>query len=248
MLKLGKHKIEFYDSIDLMPFDRFNSFNKFIMLDAELGSDVIAFDQKISKIFEFLGKEMTKNATNELYNLRVVYHNIMEMNNNKGLAFACLIRSIDGEPLKNYSIENLRAVLEKLNSWGLKMLDVSEHSDNVKKKIEQELKLFFPKKFNNLSSKDISSNRKKLLISLCDEIIKDTKIQSVDKIQRYLLNLAKPKTFNGSGSYEIEFDKAFEELCHSLSTFASGRNIKKMTVKEVYVLIEFNQKQQKNGG
>tara|TARA_R110001599_G_scaffold120898_1_gene292117 strand:- start:146 stop:802 length:657 start_codon:yes stop_codon:yes gene_type:complete len=218
------------------------------MLDAELGSDVIAFDQKISKIFEFLGKEMTKNATNELYNLRVVYHNIMEMNNNKGLAFACLIRSIDGEPLKNYSIENLRAVLEKLNSWGLKMLDVSEHSDNVKKKIEQELKLFFPKKFNNLSSKDISSNRKKLLISLCDEIIEDTKIQSVDKIQRYLLNLAKPKTFNGSGSYEIEFDKAFEELCHSLSTFASGRNIKKMTVKEVYVLIEFNQKQQKNGG
>jgi hypothetical protein len=248
MLKLGKHKIEFYDSIDLMPFDRFNSFNKFIMLDAELGSDVIAFDQKISKIFEFLGKEMSKNATNELYNLRVVYHNIMEMNNNKGLAFACLIRSIDGEPLKNYSIENLRAVLEKLNSWGLKMLDVSEHSDNVKKKIEQELKLFFPKKFNNLSSKDISSNRKKLLISLCDEIIEDTKIQSVDKIQRYLLNLAKPKTFNGSGSYEIEFDKAFEELCHSLSTFASGRNIKKMTVKEVYVLIEFNQKQQKNGG
>lgn len=248
MLKLGKHKIEFYDSIDLMPFDRFNSFNKFIMLDAELGSDVIAFDQKISKIFEFLGKEMTKNATNELYNLRVVYHNIMEMNNNKGLAFACLIRSIDGEPLKNYSIENLRAVLEKLNSWGLKMLDVSEHSDNVKKKIEQELKLFFPKKFNNLSSKDISSNRKKLLISLCDEIIEDTKIQSVDKIQRYLLNLAKPKTFNGSGSYEIEFDKAFEELCHSLSTFASGRNIKKMTVKEVYVLIEFNQKHQKNGG
>lgn len=248
MLKLGKHKIEFYDSIDLMPFDRFNSFNKFIMLDAELGSDVIAFDQKISKIFEFLGKEMSKNATNELYNLRVVYHNIMEMNNNKGLAFACLIRSIDGEPLKNYSIENLRAVLEKLNSWGLKMIDVSEHSDNVKKKIEQELKLFFPKKFNNLSSKDISSNRKKLLISLCDEIIEDTKIQSVDKIQRYLLNLAKPKTFNGSGSYEIEFDKAFEELCHSLSTFASGRNIKKMTVKEVYVLIEFNQKQQKNGG
>ena len=83
---------------------------------------------------------------------------------------------------------------------------------------------------------------------MCDEIIEDTKIQSVDKIQRYLLNLAKPKTFNGSGSYEIEFDKAFEELCHSLSTFASGRNIKKMTVKEVYVLIEFNQKQQKNGG
>jgi hypothetical protein len=248
MLKLGKHKIEFFESIDLMPFDRFNSFNKFIMLDAELGSDVIAFDRKISKTFEFLNKDMSKNAIDELYNLRIVYHNIMEMNNNKGLAFACLIRSIDGEPMKNYTIENLRLVLDKLNSWGLKMKDVSEQSDNVKKKIEQELKLFFPKKFNDIATRDVSSSRKKRLIGLCDEIINDTKIKSVDKIERYLLNLAKPKTFNGSGSYEIEFDKSFEELCHSLSAFANGRDIKKMTVKEVYVLIEFNQKQKQNGG
>ena len=48
MLKLGKHKIEFFESIEIMPFDRFNAFNKYVMLDAELGSDVIAFDQKIS--------------------------------------------------------------------------------------------------------------------------------------------------------------------------------------------------------
>ena len=128
------------------------------------------------------------------------------------------------------------------------MKDVSETSDNVKKKIENELKLFFPKKFTDSTQKDVAINRKKRLIGLCDEIINDTKSKTVDKIERYLLNLAKPKTFNGSGSYEIEFDKAFEELCHSLSSFANGRNIKKMTVKEVYVLLEFNQKQLKNGG
>ena len=134
MLKLGKHKIEFFESIEIMPFDRFNAFNKYVMLDAELGSDVIAFDQKISKIFQFLNKEMTKNAINEFYNLRSIYHNIMTMNNNKGLAFACLIRSIDGVPFDDYSIENLRSTLKKLNKWGLKMQDVSETSDNVKKK------------------------------------------------------------------------------------------------------------------
>jgi len=248
MLKLGKHNIEFFESIEIMPFDRFNAFNKYVMLDAELGSDVIAFDQKISKIFQFLNKKMTKNAINEFYNLRSIYHNIMTMNNNKGLAFACLIRSIDGVPFDDYSIENLRSTLKKLNKWGLKMKDVSETSDNVKKKIENELKLFFPKKFTDSTQKDVAINRKKRLIGLCDEIINDTKSKTVDKIERYLLNLAKPKTFNGSGSYEIEFDKAFEELCHSLSSFANGRNIKKMTVKEVYVLLEFNQKQLKNGG
>ena len=69
-----------------------------------------------------------------------------------------------------------------------------------------------------------------------------------EKIERYLLSLAKPKTFTGSGSYEIEFDKAFEELCHTLSANANGRNIKQMTVKEVYILIDLNNKQIKEHG
>jgi hypothetical protein len=69
-----------------------------------------------------------------------------------------------------------------------------------------------------------------------------------EKIERYLLSLAKPKTFNGSGSYEIEFDKAFEELCHTLSANAHGRDVKQMTVKEVYILIELNNKQIKQNG
>ena len=63
-----------------------------------------------------------------------------------------------------------------------------------------------------------------------------------------MLGLVKPKTFNGSGSYEIEFDKAYEELCHTLSSNANGRDVKQMTVKEVYILIELNNKQIKENG
>jgi len=133
MLKLGKHKIEFYDSIDSLPFDRFNSFNKYVMLDAELGSDVMAFDTKISKIFQFLGKEMTKEATGELYNLRNTYHNVMNENNVRGLAFACLVRRIDGEKVDDFSIENMRSILEKLSGWGLEIGHVRNNTDEIKK-------------------------------------------------------------------------------------------------------------------
>ena len=133
MLKLGKHKIDFFDSIDSLPFDRFNSFNKYVMLDAELGSDVISFDQKISKIFQFLGKEMTKEATGELYNLRNTYHNVMNENNVRGLAFACLVRRIDGEKVTDFSIDNMRAILDKLSSWGLEIGHVKESNDSIKK-------------------------------------------------------------------------------------------------------------------
>lgn len=137
MLKLGKHTVEFYDSIDSLPFDRFNSFNKFVMLDAELGSDVIAFDQKISKIFQFLGKEMTKEATGELYNLRNTYHNIMTQNNVRGLAFACLIRKIDDEKIEDYSIENMKSILKKLSGWGLEIGQIKESNDSIKKNLKR---------------------------------------------------------------------------------------------------------------
>lgn len=137
MFKLGKHNVEFYDSIDSLPFDRFNSFNKFVMLDAELGSDVIAFDQKISKMFQFLGKEMIKEATGELYNLRNTYHNIMNGNNVRGLAFACLIRKIDGEKIEDYSTENMKSILEKLSGWGLEIGEVKETTDVLKKNLKR---------------------------------------------------------------------------------------------------------------
>ena len=110
--------------------------------------------------------------------------------------------------------------------------------DQFLKKLETELNLFFPAKFNNLDRKNIFVNRKKRILALCDNLLSVSDDDVADKIERYLLSLVKPKTFNGSGSYEIEFDKAFEELCHTLSSNANGRDVKRMTVKEVYILIE----------
>ena len=133
MLKLGKHKIEFYDSIDTLPFCRFNAFNKYVMLDAELGSDVMAFDSKVGKIFQFLGKKMVDEALGEMYNLRNTYHNIMTNNNVHGLAFACLIKSIDGELVKDFSQSNLDEILKKLSNWGLTIGKVRNTSEDVKK-------------------------------------------------------------------------------------------------------------------
>jgi len=133
MLKLGKHKIEFYDSIDTLPFYRFNAFNKYVMLDAELGSDVVAFDSKVGKIFQFLGKKMVDEALGEMYNLRNVYHNIMTENNVRGMAFACMVRKIDGKFVTDFSYDNLKAILDKLSGWGLQINHVQDKTDELKK-------------------------------------------------------------------------------------------------------------------
>jgi len=134
MLKLGKHKIELFESIDDLPFNRFNAFNKYIMLDAELGSTIADFDQKTVKIHNFLSKEMVDDALNELYNLRNTVHNAQTENNLRGFAFASLIRRIDGELITDYSNENLRLILDQLSEWDLTKSIVYTKSDEVKKK------------------------------------------------------------------------------------------------------------------
>lgn len=94
----------------------------------------------------------------------------------------------------------------------------------------------------------IFEQRKKRLLALCDNVLKGSDQEIPDKIERFLLSLNKPKTFSGPDSYEIMFDRNFEEVCHSLSNHSGGRNVKKMTVLEVYTLIEIIKKNQKNGG
>lgn len=103
------------------------------MLDAELGSDVMAFDKKIGRIFQYIGKGMIDDIQSEMYNLRNTYHNVMTENNVRGLAFACLIRKIDGEPLVDFTSDNLKVVLNQLSEWGLEIGTVSNKTENVKK-------------------------------------------------------------------------------------------------------------------
>ena len=133
MLKLGKHKIELFESIDDLPFNRFNAFNKYIMLDAQLGSTIADFDEKTVKIHNFLSKEMIDEALKELYNLRNTVHNAQTENNMMGFAFASLIRRIDGEFITDYSTENLKLILDKLSKWDLTKLIVYTKTEEVKK-------------------------------------------------------------------------------------------------------------------
>ena len=126
--------LEFFESIDEFPLERFNAFNKYVMLDSELGSTIQDFDKNIIRINEFIAKDMLDEAKNELLNLRFVVNNILSENSPKGLAFANTIKKIDGKPLDDYSEEKLRAILKDLSADGLTVKEVYEHNKDLKKK------------------------------------------------------------------------------------------------------------------
>ena len=133
-LKVGNINLEFFDGIDVMPMQTFNAFNKFVMLDAELGSTVFDFDKINTRIMEFVSKDMKEEALKELLNLRLVYNNILNENDTKGLAFASLIKKINGEEVEDFSEKNLKEILLKLSKQGLDNVKIHETNTAVKKK------------------------------------------------------------------------------------------------------------------
>jgi hypothetical protein len=133
-LEIGKFDLELFDSIDQLPFERFNAFNKYVMLDSELGATVQDFDKITVRVYEFLNKEMYDDAKNELLNLRIVVNNILTGNSSKGLAFASLISKVNGKAMEDYSEDKLKALLLDLSKEGLDVKTVSETASEVKKK------------------------------------------------------------------------------------------------------------------
>lgn len=133
-VKVGKFELELFDSIDKLPFERFNAFNKYVMLDSELGATVQDFDKVTVRVYEFISKEMYEEAKNELLNLRIVVNNILTGNSSKGLSFASLISKVNGKPLDDYSEEKLKALLSDLSKEGLDVKQVIEAAAEVKKK------------------------------------------------------------------------------------------------------------------
>lgn len=133
-IEIQGHIIKFFDSVDNLPFKRMNEFNKYILLDAHLGSSIFDFDKLLGKTDQFLGKNMVVEAKMELQNLRQVVHNILTGNNIKGYAFACMIKSIDNEEVTDFSSDNLTEILNRLDGWGLLGIQVNETVSTLKKK------------------------------------------------------------------------------------------------------------------
>lgn len=244
-VKIGSNTVEIYDSIDELPIKRFHKFNKYMLVDSGIGSDLNDINEHISKIAKYIDSD-TKSAKVELENLRQSLYMISEETNIKHLSFAILIHSINGERLYDLSDENIKRVMHKLGNVKKSFLD--RLIESVKKKIDQELNLYFPGQFDDAAIKEYYTNLRAKALMQLDSIIRGKDhATAIDKIDSFLLTLAKPKTFSGKESVEIRYDKQFEEMClflkHEVSTDPD-----KMTVLQFYNSFEYVKKKHKPNG
>ena len=234
-------KIQLYDSIDEMPIINFQKYNKCILIDSGLGSDIDSIDNHIVDIAKYVKSGDTKNALQQLQNMRQTMHMIVSGVSPKNLAFAALIYSIDGVEQKNLSDEHLQEIMNELNElpFGL-FIDLVE---KLKKKLSTELELYFPSEFDSAKEKEAYSKLKSRTLLQLKELIDDNDYaKNIAEIDKFLFSLHRPKSFIGKDSDEIRYDKQFESACMMISQ-KTGLNAKQMTVLEFYNTLVNIQKQ-----
>ena len=131
-VELAGHKVVLYDSIDELPIARFHKYNRYLLVDAGVGSEISDFDNHIERVVRYIRNKDNESAGKELENLRQNVFMVLSEQNIKHLSFACLVKTIDGKANDDLSPDGLAKVLELLSDTPRG--DIQENLSSVKKK------------------------------------------------------------------------------------------------------------------
>ena len=245
-VKIGKHTVEMYDTIEELPIMRFHKYQKLLLIDAGIGADINAFDQRIEKTRRFLMDGKTDKAQQELENLRQSVFLIQSGINPKHRAFAALVAKLDGVECGDVSDDGLAKLTETLND--APESELTAQLDAVKKKIDGELRLYFPGIFADSEIKEYYDLLRKRTLAVLENIIagkpNPDATPEIEKLTTALITYSNPKAFAGSDGVEIQFDRQFENLCLVLSEQLHVKP-KEYSVLEFYNAFDFVQERAK---
>lgn len=238
-VRIGRHRVELYDDISQLPVKRYHVFNRMLLVDAGIGSDIGDFDRHIERIRAYDGKEQKDNLLAELQNLRQSVYFIINNINPKLMAFAALVVKIDGTVCDDLSDDGLRKVLELINDAPYQ--EITASLEAVKKKIDGDLLRYFPKLFDDATVKqyyDRLRDRTRLVL----EGIIDGKGRKadIDRLSDELLTWSRPTVFSGGDNAEVRYDRQFENICIAMSQHLHV-SPKDYTVQEYFSAYEYIQ-------
>lgn len=136
-LIVGGHKVEVYSSIDELPMANYHKFNKFLMFESGLAPNADGVIMHLSKMSELLQTEAYEKLQIELQSTYQAIAFIMNEMPTTSMAFACMIYSINGKPMKDLSDETLREVSLMLSREKIGVM--RKHVEELKKKLTTNL-------------------------------------------------------------------------------------------------------------
>lgn len=124
-LKLKKHllakshKVVLYDSIENLPIHLFSKMQKYQLIENGIGSNIGEFDKHFESIIDFLKHDKKDKAIKEFGNLRHLFFHALNEIDPSHMSFCCMVYSVDGKKITDYSDESLEKLCKQLSDIGL---------------------------------------------------------------------------------------------------------------------------------
>lgn len=231
---INGRKVVLYDSIEDLPITQFHRYSKFVLLESGVGDTIQDIDRHITKIINYL--DDPKKAYKEIVNLRQCLYFVMNEVDIHNKATLCLVKSIDGKEWTDFSDSGLDSLYALVN--GTSERELNELANEVRKRIDENLMMYFPKVFEDASQKNYVDLLRRRAILQLGEIVKgEDNSEKIKVLTQEIYNMQSPKEFMGEENDEIKFDKQFEDMC-LLMAKEFGGGIKKYTTMEFYTAYE----------
>lgn len=143
VITTSNYKIELYDSIHNLPAWRDVKIDYYLLEDTGLGTNIEAIGSLFSSIVSAARSGNAKDVETAVYNIMSgIYSQIQEYRPDF-MAWACMIKSINGEPFEDLSWDNVKKTIKMLSDDGLTIGDLDETFEEIKKKFPESWTSFF---------------------------------------------------------------------------------------------------------
>lgn len=126
-------RIEYFESTEDLPIKRYQKFNKYLMLDSDVGSDFNAFNHRIANIKNFVDADLKQEALDEIVNFRQALFNGLNEISPSVNALVALIKTVDGKPFNYNSEKEVQRVIDYMDRSGFSKKDADNLTSEVKK-------------------------------------------------------------------------------------------------------------------
>lgn len=128
---INNRVVELYTNIDTLPIVNFQKYNKYMLIDNIIGSDLTDTTTAVARAIRYIELSKPDLAVVQLQNIINSISLASQNINPRYLAFAALVKSIDGVEVSDKSDEGFIRALERLN--GGSRLQVENILNGVKK-------------------------------------------------------------------------------------------------------------------
>lgn len=238
-----------FSKADELPLKRYAKFQKYLLYKTGVGSDIESVSSHFQTLHSLLAHEKIEESRKEAENLHYNFYSILQEIDYEDLAFSCLIFSVNGDKLTDFSEESLMDVISWMSDNGMTKEMVSSEVDDTRAKILVDLKAYFPKFYPESDDLTFFQKTKQKLMLTADKIlsqienedqhIDDKILDLLNEISLFFVEMKKPKNFNQGepDNCIVKLDSQFEMLCSMIES--NGGQPKDFTLIEFYSRLEF---------